>query len=799
MWDNLRKISLKTQLILVFLATFAVMTLYESLKLLISQYTTISGSSAITIIFTFFLVLVIGYIPLRALYRQHQKATEEYDRRIAAENQLRQSEEKFQQISDMVNDGIHIHELRPDGTSGKFIEVNAVACRMLQYTREELLEKSPLDFMTDYHSRPLPVIGQELLTTGHAIFETEYRRKDGTIIQVEVSAHVVSLRGVRVTVSVVRDITVRKKEEHELQEKEAFQRTLLDNLTAGVIIVDAETCTIELVNPAAAAMFGAAADKIVGRNCHHFLCPAEEGACPVTDLSQEVDYSERFMLRSDGTNIPILKSVKKIQTGGREKLLENFIDITERKQMEEALRDSEKRYRSVVENANEAIVVAQDGKLKYANPQALEVLELPEEQVINHPFTAFIHPDDRALVLERHQQRINGENVPAYYEFRVIGKQGMVTWAQIASVLISWDGKPATLTFLTDITKRKLAEEKNRYFAAIIESSDDAIIGKTLDGIVTSWNRGAEKTYGYTAHEMIGKPINTVIPPERWNELPEILEKLKHGEHLEHYVTTRMRKDGKQIQISLTISPIMDNAGNIIGASAIARDISEQKKIQDALILANKKLNLLSSVTRHDILNQLMGLRTFLELSKEDTKDPVLLEYIRKEDQAAEAIQWQIDFSRSYQELGTQAPQWQNVAECIDAAKRELNLQGITIDVAIPGIEVFADAPFEKVFFNLMENSLHHGEHVTRIEFSAQETGQGLVLFYRDNGVGIPLEDKKKLFKRGFGKHIGLGMFLSREILAITNITITETGEFGKGVQFEIAVPKGTYRFSDAA
>jgi PAS domain S-box-containing protein len=798
MWYNLRKISLKTQLILVFLATFAVMTLYESLKHVVSHYTTLSQSNAITIIFTFFLVIIIGYIPLRALYRQHQKATEEYDRRVAAENLLQQSEEKFQQIFDKVNDGIQIHELSPDGTPGKFIEVNAVACQMLQYTREELLKKGPLDFTTEYHSRPLPEIRQELLTTGHAIFETEHRRKDGTIFPVEINAHVVSLHGVRVTASVVRDITVRKKTGRELQEKEALQRTLLDNLTAGVIIVDAETCTIELVNPAAAAMFGATADQIIGRNCHHFLCPAEVGACPVTDLAQEVDYSERFMLRSDGTKIPILKSVKKIGVGGRVKLLENFIDITERKRMEEALRESEKRYRSVVENANEAIIVAQDGKVKYANPQALKVLGLPEEQVINQPLTAFIHPDDQALVLERHQGRSRGEDVPAHYEFRIVGEKGILAWAQIASVLISWDGKPATLTFLTDITKRKLAEEKNRYFASIIESSDDAIIGKTLDGTITSWNSGAENTYGYAAHEMIGKPINTIVPPERRNELPEILEKLKHGEHLEHYETVRIRKDGKPIQISLTISPIFDDAGSVIGASTIARDISEQKKIQDALILANKKLNLLSSVTRHDILNQLMGLRTFLELSKEDTKDPVLLEYIRKEDQAAEAIQWQIEFSRSYQELGTQAPQWQDVAECIDAAKQELNLGEVKLDVAVSGIEVFADAPFEKVFFNLMDNSLRHGEHVTKIEFSANETDHSLVLFYRDNGVGIPSEDKKKLFKRGFGKQIGLGMFLSREILAITNITITETGEPGKGVQFEISVPKGTYRFSGA-
>lgn len=673
MWDNFQKIPFKFQLFLIFLVTFTLMTLYELVNLLLIQNISPWQSPITTIIFTIFLFLIIGYFPIRAAYQQHQESTKEYNRRIAAESQLQQSEKKFQEIFDMVNDGIHIHELSPDGIPGKFIQVNAVACQMVQYTREELLAKSPLDLTTEYHSRPLPLIGEELKTTGHAIFETEHRRKDGTIVPVEVNAHVVIRNGKKVTISVVRDITVRKKTEQELQEKEAFQRTLLDNLTAGVIIVDAETFTIEQVNPAAAAMFGAGADQIIDRNCHHFLCPADVGACPVTDLAQEVDYAEQFMLRSDGTKIPILKSVKKIQVGGRVKLLENFIDITKRKLAEDRLRDSENRYRSVVENATEAIIIAQDGQIKYANPQTLQILQSTEEQVINQPITGFIHPDDRAFVVDRYQRRIRGENVPTHYEFRILGKDGLETWVRIAAVLIQWSGKPATLNFLTDVT--------------------------------------------------------------------------------------------------------------------------EQKKIHDALVLSNKKLNVFSSVTRHDILNQLMGLRTFLELSKEDTKDPTLLGYIEKEDQAAEAIQWQIEFARSYQEIGTQAPQWQNVAEHIDAARRQLNLQGVGVDVGITGIEVFADAPFEKVFYNLMENSIRHGEHVTKIEFSAHETENGLVIYYRDNGVGIPLEDKTKLFKKGFGKHIGLGMFLSREILAITNITIAETGEPGKGVQFEIAVPKGTYRF----
>jgi PAS domain S-box-containing protein len=676
MWKNLHKISFKFQIILIFFVTFAVMALFESVTRLIFQNFTSLQSLLTTGIFTFIVFLIIGYFPIRAAYRQQQMSKREQDRRMAAESQLQQSEEKFQEIFDMVNDGIHIHEMRPDGLPGKFIQVNTVACQMVHYSREDLLAMSPLDLTTEYHSRPLSLIGEELKTTGHAIFETEHRRKDGTIVPVEVNAHVVIHHGKAVTISVVRDITDRKKTERELQEKEVFQQTLLDNLTAGVIIVDAETCTIEQVNPAAAAMFGTPVDQIIGRNCHHFLCPADMGACPVTDLAQDVDYSERVMLRSDGTQIPILKSVKKIQLAGRTKLLENFIDITTRKQAEEALRESENRYRSVVENATEAIIIAQDGLLKYVNPRAVEMLQSTTEQVLNQPFPRFIHPGDRALVVDRYQRRIRGETVPSHYEFRILGNDGMETWVQISAVFIQWDGKPATLNFLTDITN--------------------------------------------------------------------------------------------------------------------------QKKIQEALVISNKKLSMLSSVTRHDILNQLMGLRTFLELSKEDTKDPTLLEYIAKEDQAAEAIQWQIEFARSYQELGTQAPQWQNVADHINAAKQGLDLQGITVDVAVQSIEVFADAPFEKVFFNLMDNSLRHGGHVTRIEFSAAETENGLVLSYRDNGVGIPQEDKKKLFNRGFGKHIGLGLFLSSEILAVTNITITENGEPGKGVKFEITVPKGTYRFTTA-
>ena len=139
-------------------------------------------------------------------------------------------------------------------------------------------------------------------------------------------------------------------------------------------------------------------------------------------------------------------------------------------------------------------------------------------------------------------------------------------------------------------------------------------------------------------------------------------------------------------------------------------------------------------------------------------------------------------------------PEWQDVATVIHSAEHQLNLSGTEVHVGITGIEIFADPLLEKVFYNLMDNSLRHGDHVTRVDFTADTTEAGLVLTYSDNGAGIALEDKPKLFQKGFGKNNGLGLFLSREILSITGISITENGDPGKGVRFGIFVPGSRFR-----
>jgi signal transduction histidine kinase len=230
--------------------------------------------------------------------------------------------------------------------------------------------------------------------------------------------------------------------------------------------------------------------------------------------------------------------------------------------------------------------------------------------------------------------------------------------------------------------------------------------------------------------------------------------------------------------------------------SALSREIAERTKVEEALRLAGKKITMLSSITRHDIRNQLMVLRGYIGLARKKITDPALLEYIKKEDRAAEAISNQIEFTKYYEDLGVNAPEWQNIPELIQTARSQLAIPDtIEVTVDLPPVKVFADGLIGKVFYNLMENTLRHGEKVSRIRFSFQETEGGAEIVYEDNGGGISREDKSLLFQKGFGKNTGLGLFLSQEILAITGLTMREEGEPGKGVQFVIAVPKGGYRF----
>jgi PAS domain S-box-containing protein len=340
-------------------------------------------------------------------------------------------------------------------------------------------------------------------------------------------------------------------------------------------------------------------------------------------------------------------------------------------------------------------------------------------------------------------------------------------------------------------------EEIHKRLAELVESSSDAIIGKTLDGIITDWNRGAEHLYGYSAGEVVGKPISLLMPSDRPDELRSLLSTVKQGIAIERYETERVTKDKRRIWVSLAISPIRNEGDTVIGASVIAYDITDRKLAEDALTRANRQLQIFGSITRHDVLNQLTVLNIYHNLTESMIEDSVALSFLDKAKLAADAISRQIQFTHEYQEIGAKKPVWTDVHYAFVSAAALYKARPVEMTPCGEGTEIYADPLLMDVFGKLIEHSLTYGALVTSIRCSSAEDENGLLIVYEDNGIGIPAEDKAKVFDRASGDDPRLGLFLVREILSITNIAIAETGTPGKGARFEIRVPKGEYRFAD--
>jgi len=226
----------------------------------------------------------------------------------------------------------------------------------------------------------------------------------------------------------------------------------------------------------------------------------------------------------------------------------------------------------------------------------------------------------------------------------------------------------------------------------------------------------------------------------------------------------------------------------------LSYEITERKRIERALSQTNSKLNLLSSITRHDMKNILMAIRGYHDLAAINNPDPAFKEYLNKETDLFAKLANQIEFTKLYDELGTFGAVWTPLSMVKNIAFPKSQEVEVIIAPEALRYEIFSDPLIEKVFYNLFENSVRHGESVTKIALSAKIKGDKLQICVKDNGYGISDTDKKLIFNRGYGKNTGLGLFLVREILSITNISISETGKEGEGACFELLIPPDAYR-----
>lgn len=369
---------------------------------------------------------------------------------------------------------------------------------------------------------------------------------------------------------------------------------------------------------------------------------------------------------------------------------------------------------------------------------------------------------------------------------------GTLLFLLLALTFIYVSGQKQRETEILDRSRRTIQESEERY-RLIFNSSPLGIVHIDREGIILAANPKFAEFIGVSQDKLVGfDTVNKLMNPGLHSAIQDILMG-KHGYFEGDYTSVLT---GKRTILRMLGEPLISEEGKVTGAIGIFEDITDRKQTEEALFRANSKLNLLNSITRHDILNQLLILKGYLELSHEYSGDPEKVnDFLNKAARAAHIIERQISFTRDYQDMGVKAAAWQDLEENVIRAKGALPVERIRIEMKDTDYEIFADPLFEKVFYNLIDNSLKHGgDHLTMVRISTRDDGEGLEIVYEDDGAGISYPIKKSLFDQVIAGQRGFGMVLTGQILAITGITIHETGIPGKGARFEIRVPSGGYR-----
>lgn len=430
---------------------------------------------------------------------------------------------------------------------------------------------------------------------------------------------------------------------------------------------------------------------------------------------------------------------------------------------------AEERYRTLLESAPDGMVICDaDGRITFANTQAESLFAVPRAELVGQNVEVLIpgrlrdlHVDHRTAYLREPRLRPMGAGL----SLRARRRDGSEFPVEISLSPLQTEEGVLVSGAIRDVTERKKADELRARLAAIVDSSDDAVVGKTLDGTMTSWNRGAERIFGYTADETVGKPISMLLPPGRLGEEPEIMKRLKRGERVEPFETVRRTKNGRDIDVSVTISPIHDSRGQVIGASKVARDISDRKRAELALArakeaaeTASREFEAFSYSVAHDLRAPLRGIDGFSQALIEDYADKLDAEGRRQLGKVRESAQHmaqlienllmlarvtQSDLRRERVDLSALA---RTAGARLQSAhsSRQVELR-ITEDLVGDGDGRLLGI----VFDNLLGNSWKFtGKRpVAHIEFGSEllEEGQR-VFFVRDDGAGFDMAYQTKLF-----------------------------------------------------
>ena len=487
-----------------------------------------------------------------------------------------------------------------------------------------------------------------------------------------------------------------------------------------------------------------------------------------------------------------------------------------------AAKEAEDKVQAIFEFLPDAMVMVNpQGHITLSNRQAVSLFGYAREELIGLPVEMLIPQPLRRSHVEM-RRHFFASPMPRMMGAGQTGLLGLKKDGTTFPIDISLgpiqlaDGVHYVLAAVRDITERKRSEETNLRLVAIVESSNDAIIGKSLDGIVTSWNRGAEHIFGYTTEEVLGNPITILIPPDHWDEEPRIVERLRHGERIEHFETIRRRKDGRDIEVSLNISPIKDPTGKVIGVSKIARDITERNRIKQRLRQAEKMeaVGRLAGGVAHDFNNVLAGVLAYGEmLFDEAPGDSPLKRYAQNVLAAAtrgrELVEQILAYSRSQDGQRGPVDVANVVAETLELLRGSLPA-GIRLEAGgapkLPLVVISDATQLHQVTMNLCRNAIQAMSEggtlrviLDTVEFTAERAlSHGTLgpshyvrLIVQDSGSGMDEATLDRIFEPFFttkeiGQGTGLGLSLVYAIVTDSGGAIEVKSTPGQGSIFTV-------------
>jgi len=632
--------------------------------------------------------------------------------------------------------------------------------------------------------------------------------------------------------------------ERALLESEENYRHLFDEAADLIAIVDTKGTFLNL-NRKFEEESGYVRDEMLGRNVFlSGLLTAESGMKIAFHLKELLIGKVPPIFEIDGVNkngtiVPYELRATAIRNDGKivavQAILRNLI---ERQRNEHALRESEERYRSVVETQNEFICrFLPDGTHIFVNDAYGRYFGKDPRAIIGHRFSPSVPADERET-LRSHFASLTQQNPDGTMEHRIIMPDGGVRWQEWSDHAV-FDSHGRIIEYQSvgrDITRRKEAElalalrnkdlaaaneqlaaveeelrsnlddlvesrksleESEKLHRTIFETVPEGIALTDTMGTITYASPVALRLFGLDhPDDARGSSIfDWIAPGQRDAVKARVLEFIASGSvPVNAGLFPVQKKDGTPFFTEISSAVLLDAGKKPRGMISVLRDVTDRIAHQDALARATGKMNLLSAVTRHDILNKITVLGGYIGLARQAGDPESMREFLDKIDRIVGMLKQQVEFARDYQDLGVKNPEWQDLAAVCLRVSSLLDMGQVKLVNEAGGLEIYTDPLFETVVYNLIDNALRHGGSVTTIRVYFRNGNGDMTWVIEDNGTGIPDSDKENIFGKGFGTHTGFGLFLAREILAITGMNIMETGYPGRGARFEISVPPGKFR-----